>query len=420
MKRIPTLVFLISSTLGLIAQEPGSFGVKFSGFVKADYFYDTRQTVAAREGHFLLWPSPESLDPAGKDINARPGLNMLAIQSQLKASITGPDAFGAKTSAVIEADFFATTNETIDLLRMRHAFARLRWEKLEVLAGQYWNPFFVTDCFPGTVSFNTGAPLQSFARNPQLRLTYYQNGLRFILAGLAQRDYATFGPLGASSQYLRNAALPDIHFQMHYGAADPETGLDWILGAGAAWKAIVPRLSSSIGDPAVSYQVRERVNGFSALLFSRIKTKPLTIKLEARYGENISDLLAVSGYAVKDIADPTTGEFTYTPLKSMTYWGEVHTNGKTQFGVFGGYLINQGSREAMHPAYAAVFGLAPNIRSLMRVSPRVIFTSGKTRLAFELEYTEASYGRDYDEYYVPEATTKVANLRALAALYYHF
>jgi hypothetical protein len=36
-------------------KEP-QFGVKISGFVKNDFFWDSRQTVAAREGHFLLWP----------------------------------------------------------------------------------------------------------------------------------------------------------------------------------------------------------------------------------------------------------------------------------------------------------------------------------------------------------------------------
>ena len=45
------------------------FGIKVSGFVKTDFFYDTRQTVSAREGYFLLWPAGENIDFEGNDIN---------------------------------------------------------------------------------------------------------------------------------------------------------------------------------------------------------------------------------------------------------------------------------------------------------------------------------------------------------------
>ena len=31
-----------------------------SGYVKADYYYDTRQVVATRADHLLLYPKPES------------------------------------------------------------------------------------------------------------------------------------------------------------------------------------------------------------------------------------------------------------------------------------------------------------------------------------------------------------------------
>ena len=87
--------------------EEKKFGAKISGFVKNDFFYDTRQTVAAREGHFLLWPSPENLDMIGEDINAQSNFNMLAIQSRISLALSGPDALGAKTSGLIEGDFFA-------------------------------------------------------------------------------------------------------------------------------------------------------------------------------------------------------------------------------------------------------------------------------------------------------------------------
>lgn len=401
--------------------EEKKFGVKISGFVKNDFFYDSRQTVSAREGHFLLWPAAQSLDEIDNDINARANFNFLSVQSRLKGTISGPDAFGAKTSAVIEADFFAQTNDNINLLRLRHAFVKLNWTNLELITGQYWNPLFVTDCFPGTVSFNTGTPLQSFSRNPQIRLAYKTGGVKFTLAALSQRDYASRGEIGVSSSYLRNAGIPDMHFQLQYGSKNESSGNSYVMGAGVAYKSIVPRLNSNTGFPLYDdYKVYEKVNGITAIAFSKITTKPLTFKLEARYGENISDVLAISGFAVKSVVNTTTAELDYTPLSSMTLWGEIHTNGTVQFGVFGGFLKNLGTKDPMSDISNSVYGLGTDINSLLRLSPRVIINSGKTRIAFELEYTSVAYGSDFDLNYLPSTITKVANLRGLVGVYYFF
>ncbi|MDA3930942.1 MAG: hypothetical protein PF541_18485 [Prolixibacteraceae bacterium] len=411
MKRIVIYIFILTSSIAIFAQD-AKVGIKFSGFIKNDFFMDSRQTVTAREGHFLLWPSAPENDANGNDINARSSVNLLSLQSRLKVAITGPDAFGAKTLGVVEGDFFAQSNDNINLFRMRHAFIKLNWEKAELLTGQYWNPLFVTDCFPGTVSFNTGTPLQSFARNPQIRFTYAMGALKIVAAHLAQRDYTSRGPDGINSSYLRNSSLPDVHLQLQYGSDKIKAG------AGAAYKIIVPRLKSTVGENI--YQVNEKVAGLSALAYAKITTKPVTIKLEARYGENLADVLAISGFAVKEVLNSTTGQLSYTPLKSMTYWGEIHTNGKVQLGLFAGYTSNLGAKESMSDKSNAVYGLGTNISNLWRISPRLIFNSGKTRLAFELETTTATYGSDFDVNYKASSFSTVTNIRGLIAMYYFF
>jgi len=420
MRKLVVLFISLLTITPLGAQDQPKFGIQWSGFVKNDFFFDSRQTVAAREGYFLLWPSPVNTDLGGEDINARPNFNILSLQSRLKASISGPDAFGAHTSGVIETDFFAQADDNINLLRLRHAYVKFDWTKLEILAGQYWNPLFVTDCFPGTVSFNTGTPLQSFARNPQLRMTWKLSNLRLTAAALSQRDYASRGEDGVSTSYLRNAGIPDMHLQAVYSSVDPESSTGFIAGTGIAYKVIIPRLESSFG-PISMYKVNEKVGGMTAIAFLKLITVPLTVKAQVRYGENISDVLAISGFAVKDVVDITTGEQSYTPLKSMTFWGEVHTNGsKVQAGIFGGFSSNMGTKDAMSGPGNDVYGLGQNIRFLYRLSPRIMINSGKTRLALELEYTSASYGSDYDINYIPDNTSTVNNLRALLAVYYFF
>lgn len=419
MKKYIIAALVLLSTVAVSAQEKeeAKFGVKFSGFVKNDFFWDTRQTVAAREGHFLLWPTPVNLDENGEDINKQTSFNFLAIQSRLSAKLTGPDALGAKTSGLIEGDFFAQANANINLFRLRHAFVKLNWEQTELMVGQYWNPLFVTSCFPGTVSFNTGTPLQSFARNPQLRVTYKTGGISLLAAVLGQRDYSSVGPLGASSSYLRNSAVPELQAQIHYGTSN-EDGMNIIAGAGASYKTIVPRLTSSPTD-GVTYKVDEKVGSFTAMAFSKLTTKPVTAKIQVRYGENIADLLGISGFAATEVVDVTTGELAYAPLRSMTFWGEVHTNGNPQVGIFGGLTSNNGINESIL-ASEPVYGRATNIRRLYRIAPRIIYNVGKVRLAAEVEYTSAAYGDNYDEFYIPADLTVANNLRVLTAIYYFF
>ena len=73
-------IALFFSVIANAQEKEKKFGIAFSGFVKTDIFYDTRQTVNIREGHFLLYPDKEVLDANNKDLNAKPSFNMLSIQ----------------------------------------------------------------------------------------------------------------------------------------------------------------------------------------------------------------------------------------------------------------------------------------------------------------------------------------------------
>ena len=44
------------------AKKMPLFGISFSGYVKTDLFFDSRQTVGLREGHFLLFPENKKPD----------------------------------------------------------------------------------------------------------------------------------------------------------------------------------------------------------------------------------------------------------------------------------------------------------------------------------------------------------------------
>lgn len=398
-------IFFLNISVKAQQEKPG-FGISFSGFVKTDIMYDTRQTVALREGHFLFYPSPELLDKNGEDINAKSNFNILSIQTRLTGKITAPDAFGAKTSGQIEGEFFGTTDSDINVFRLRHAFVKLDWENTSLLVGQTWHPMFVTDMFPGVVSFNTGAPFQPFSRNPQIRVTHSFDDFKLIVAAMSQRDFQSNGPTGFTSSYLRNSVIPNLHAQIQYSSNGN------LAGIGIDYKKLTPRIvtTKNIATDA-------SVSGFSALGFLKLNLDPVTLKAQGIYGQNIPDLMQIGGYAVKS-TDATTGDESYTALSNFTVWGELSTGKQTEYALFFGYSKALGASDNITGAY---YGRATDIENIFRISPRIQFNSEKTRISTEVEFTSAGYG-------IPNSLNKgkienvktVSNLRLLLAFFYFF
>jgi len=357
---------------------------------------------------------------------------MLSIQSRLKGTITGPDAFGAKTSGVIEADFFGNENASfsdVNGFRLRHAIVKLNWKTTEILAGQYWNPFFNPDLFPGTISFNTGCPFQPFSRNPQIRLTQTFGPISIAIAALSQRDFQSTGPDGYNVKYLRNSGIPNLHLQVQIKPKDTEH----IFGFSADYKVLRPRLNSDVvytwdttinnvlypASTTVKYKVDETVTAYSANAFMRIKTKPITFKLYGTYAQNAADHTMIGGYAVTGTEDKSIMQYNYSPYTTATAWTDIHTNGKTfQIGVFGGYLKNLGTSDSIT---GSIYSRGTNIESMFRVSPRVVFIREKLQVAFECEYTNALYGKQNGNGKgVPTNLKTVENTRFLFSMIYNF
>lgn len=401
------IIFLVLISTLLFAQsEKQNFGITFSGYVKSDFIFDSRQTVSIREGHFLLYPQNENLDINGQDINDASSFNMLSIQTRLNGKITGPEAFGAKTGGQIEGEFFGTTDGDINGFRLRHAFVKFDWENLSLLAGQTWHPMFILEMFPGVVSFNTGVPFQPFSRNPQIKLTYSVEKVKLIFAALSQRDFQSNGPDGFSSTYLRNSIIPNLHAQIQINQGTN------LFGAGIDFKKLTPRLATS-----KKIVTNNSINSISFTGYSKLNFDPILIKASAVYGNNLADHLMLGGYAVKSI-DNTTGEEEYTSLSVFSVWGEISTGKEIELALFGGYTKNLGAADNTTGTY---FGRGTNIENVIRLSPRVQWNSGKARLSTELEYTSAGYGtiNSLNKGKV-ENIKSISNLRLLFAVYYFF
>lgn len=427
MKKLVFIIILFSSQL-LHAQEKTpepKFGISFSGFVKTDIFYDSRQSVSIREGHFSLYPDREILDINGTDINAKDHVNILSIQSRLTGKITGPEALGAKTSALIEADFFGNENGNfadVNGFRLRHAIIKMNWKTTELLVGQFWHPMFAHECFPDVVSFNTGAPFQPFARHPQLRLTQKIKQFNLILAIAEQRDFTSTGPDGGNSKYLNNEVLPDLNMHWQFKSTLNEK-TDVLVGAGIEYKKLVPRLSfafdqvSTDGVDSVYAAGDNTVSSFALSVYSKVKTPKLTWKVHGVYGGNMTEFAMLGGYAVSENPSPANLKYTYIPTKTLALWSEINTNGKIQAGLFAAYTKNLGTTDENLGVY---YSRGANINHVYRISPRIVGNFEKLRIATEFEFTVAEYGKTDKKGLVEENLSTVSNLRLLLAFYYFF
>ena len=392
------------------------FQLSLNGFVKNDMFWDTRQTISAREDHFLLFPQEVKLDAAGADINKGMNFNFLSIQSRIAINFKGGGkVLNADMSGKIEADFFGQANDNINLLRLRHAYLKLNWTNTELMIGQYWIPMFVTDCFPGTISFNTGVPFQPFGRNPQIRISQKMGKVKFIAIANSQRDYVSRGPNPASpsttltsNMFIRNAGIPELSGQIH---VTPSESL--IFGFGGSYKQIKPQLVTPL-----NYRTDELVGSFNSFAFLKLKTDNVLFKLQGIYGQNMPDVLSIGGFGVSDSTDITKGYVSYSCLNTASVWADISTNGKIfQFGIFGGYSKNLGSKKDI---IGPIYGLGTSIESVYRVSPRVSYKHNKVKFALEGEYTVANYGSAKDSKGVPINLTAASNFRLLFASYYFF
>jgi len=384
MKKIGILLASTLLALSLFAQEKTEKpSIKLGGFIDYSMFFDSRETVSAIDGIFLLYPKNENIVD-GIDINDNPSFTMLALVSRLNTKITGPEILGAKSSAFIEADFSLYANATT--VRFRHAFVKLAWEKTSVLAGRTWHPMFTTDCFPSTLSIATGAPFNPFSRTPQIKVSYNAGSFNFQGAIISQMDYSSFGPNGKSPSYSRNALVPEFTAQIKY------QNENFLIGLIGEVKTIKPR-TTIIGTSGITTKAEETLTTYSGKLFSKYKKEKLEVKASLMYSQNMTDAIMIGGYGVATY-DSVTGKETYTSLSGINSWLNIIYGKKLKVGIFGGYFQNLGSADEFYSANL-LWSRGSNIDHLYRIMPALTYQMKNLRVGIEFEYNIAGYGTSY-------------------------
>lgn len=404
------LMLLIIHACDVSAAEKDTTGLRFKlkGFVNSQAFYDSRQIVESREQMVSLYPKKPEYDVNGNDINASGSFNQLSMTTRFRLLIEGPKVLNAKPSAVVESDFTGSSNATNNDLRLREAYVSLSWTHWTLLMGQTWHPINTPECRPTTVGLNTGAPFHPFSRHNQVRLDYHVGHLKLTAVAASQRDYASDGPIGVSSTYLRNAILPNLHLQ-----AQMKTG-GWLGGIGFDYKLLEPEQFHQFG--AIRAKSTSRVNSMAVVGYGKYTQGHFSLKGAATLGQNLTEHILLGGYVEHQI-DSVQYRLKYAPSNVLACWiqGEA-AYGKFQFSLFTGYSSNLGYQNEMAGRF---FGRANDIAFLYRIMPRVQFQSGHFTIGTELEYTAAAYGNpDLKGHFT--SSSVVGSYRLLAGVFYFF
>lgn len=369
--------------------------VRLVGYIKLDVFFDSRQIISERDGENLFYPAAPFYDAHCCDINKHGQFNMLPLETRLAAIITGPPIFNADTNAYIEGDFYGTSDDAMRAYRMRHAYINFNWEKRSLLLGDFWHPLFIVDCYPQTVSYNTGSPIDTYSRNTQIRFTEHFGWGELILALLAQRHGASnTGVDGLSTEYVRNSMIPMCDVQLRLFLRRH------IFGVGLDYKRLVPRLFSTVESEGCDriFKTKESLNSIIAATYMTLNFEALRTEAKIIYSQNGTDQSLIGGYAVAT-RNPITGHQTYANVRTLSAWVDVGmVDTAVQPGVFIGVSKNLGAgrRLFIDPSAGINFPIeyveAANINYVFRTSPRLTWNNAPVRFAAELEWTRAAYG----------------------------
>lgn len=416
MKKIITFATLfILNLIALNAQEVKSttakdiipvvkfsdnINVKFGGWVRAEYYIDSRENVGAVDDLFSFFPENKKVDANGNDMNAVVRQNFSAQASRFNALVSGPDILKAKSSSFFEFDFTGgvgtqtSTGATNPVgFRLRHAYAKLAWNKSELLIGKTWSPLAETT-FPSVVGLHTGIPFRPFGRGEQVRFTLKPTKKTSILmAAFYQSEHKSFLYNDAStntgagnSNDIRSNPIPDLHLQLLYKTKDIFAGLV------SEYKIVRPATQTT--GTAGIFNTNETVSSYSLGAFADYKKNLFQAKISGIYAQNLTELFQSGGYAVKSY-DAATGARTYTPSNTMSYWANV-TYGKTWVaGLFGGYSKNLGFNDNLVTTAggAATFlGRWQNVDHIYRIAPSLKYNVGNWQFGAELDYNVAAYG----------------------------
>ncbi len=425
-------LFLVSPVLSY-SEVP----LSVHGFVNFDHMYDTRQVVASREGHDLLWPKPQQLDPNGHDINDVAQLSMIPLYTLVTVRADGPNLTeGVENYALFEADFRGTNTENASLFRLRRAYADFDWGQTALRVGKAWHPLYVPGCVPRLVTYDDGEPPDAQVRTPQIRLTH-----RFsreetmpqheVICAAASHTQGSLmlGPKAdgksgtrESTDFIRRSLVPNLHLEYRQWWGEH------FFGVSGDYVRTIARLQTELGFKEDESLDSTLISGYAALNFPR-----WSVRMKWLYTENATAYDLPNGFAVAT-RDPDTGVQTYENLRAFGYWIDMQMMSDRQLrpGVFAGIHKSLGTKKTVtrdKSDQLILFSQEPNLDTLAKVAARARWVQDPIEIGAEVEVSHAAFAvplesnslmRTFDNRAQALATRGVTNARITTNLYYYF
>ena len=212
---------------------------------------------------------------------------------------------------------------------------------------------------------------------------------------------------GKSNKYIKNSLVPEFYFGADYKSNN------LIVGAGVDFLSLVPRTQATVGENV--YKVSERISTLSCEVHVKYTTPMWYFAAKSVLGSNLTQVSMLGGYGVKSV-DEVTGEQTYSPNRNSSSWVNVVYGKKWKVGVFGGYMKNLGTTDAVSKMY----GTGTNVDELLSGSVELTYNLPHWKIGVEYNHTVAKYG-DLDKTNGKIVNTHgVGNNRFVASVLYMF
>ena len=416
MRRFVITVVLAYSFIGIYAQETKP-KLDIYGYVRSDIYANTYNGVNAVRDNFYLLPSYSGIDIDGNALNEATSLNFGAMATRFGFKLCGTEFMGAKVSALIETDFIGEPSEKPYLLRLRHANITFEKKNFKLLAGQTWHPYFLQGGMPFVSNLNAGAPFQPFNRSPQLGITLRNSELAFTLSAVTELQYLSVGPQGKSDYYQRNAVLPELIANLEFASDGHKIGISGGL------KKIRPLLSAS-GNLGTKI-TEETVKGVTGLAYYNFSNGLINVMAKSILAQNSSYILMPGGYAVSSRDTSGFGKEIYTPYTNSTTILSMSYGKSDKIAITGAYMKNLGTADALFSdknGATTIYGFAPTVQSMYRVSCGYTKVVGNINLMAEFELTSANYGSGIIDVTngLYSSTVNATNERLIISAVYNF
>ena len=362
------------------AQDNNTVQFKPYGFIRNYAVMDTRESVYGTEDFFYYVPKDTKV-VNGEDLNAQSTFAFAAITSRLGLDVTGYQVNGWKVSAKFEGDFYAGVSGVTGtaLFRLRQAYVTLAKEGMSLKVGQAWHPMAAD--MPHVFSLNTGAPFGPFSRTPEVVLDgKLSETVSLTAAALWQMQYTSAGPEGASANYIKYGGIPELYLGLSY-KANGFTGR-----VGVDMLSIRPRHLDATGTKKVS----DRITTVSPFVYLEYAKGMFSIKAKSIIAQAGEHMNLNGGYGVSGIS--TDGSWEYTPTRNSSSWISMSYGKKFQAVLFGGYVKNFGTKDAVIGDLYFSKNSFSNMNQMFRVTPELVYNMGKVALGLEYELTGIQYG----------------------------